>query len=47
MFERCGYRIDACQTTPMKLTGTEPTLDSVHANRRNTVSGLNIGAKQP
>ena len=48
MFERCGYRKDACQTTPMKLTGTRNQhLTACMRTEEIQLSGLNIGAKQP
>ena len=48
MFERCGYRIDACQITPMKLSGPRNQhLTACMRTKEIQLNGLNIGAKQP
>lgn len=48
MFERCGYRIDACQTNPMKLSdvGSHHLTACMRTNEIE-LNGLNIEAKKP
>ena len=47
MFERCGYRIDACQTNPMKLSdvGSHHLTACMRTNEIE-LNGLNIEAKK-
>ena len=48
MFERCGYRIDACQITPMKLSDARNQhLTACMRTKEIQLNGLNIAAKQP
>jgi len=48
MFERCGYRIEACQTNPMKLSdvGSHHLTACMRTNEIE-LNGLNIEAKKP
>jgi len=48
MFERCGYRVDACQTNPMKLSdvGSHHLTACMRTNEIE-LNGLNIEAKKP
>ena len=48
MFERCGYRIDACQATPMKLSDVgSHHLTACMRTKEIQLNGLSIEAKQP
>jgi len=48
MFERCGYRIDACQATPMKLSDVgSQHLTACMRTSEIQLNGLSIEAKQP
>ena len=47
MFERCGYRIDACQNTPMKLSGSRNQhLTACMRTNEIELNGLIIDSKQ-
>ena len=48
MFERCGYRVDACQTNPMKLSdvGSHHLTACMRTNEIE-LNGLNIEEKKP